>query len=94
MGGVLDQDVQAKHKICCAKHKNQTENDMKMWLERNRRQTSSPSEIPAKYYKQASKKKYVYIYIYTYRNENVGKLENTTNKRKQGKTSKKKFKKN
>lgn len=32
----------------------------------------------------------MYIYIYTYRNENVGKLENTTNKRKQGKTSKKK----
>jgi len=43
----------SQHKICCAKHKNQTENDMKMWQERNRRQTSSPSEIPAEYYKQA-----------------------------------------
>jgi len=47
-----DQDVQANIKFV-VQNINQTENDMKMWQERNRRQTSSPSEIPAEYYKQA-----------------------------------------
>jgi len=47
---------------------------MKMWQERNRRQTSSPSEIPAEYYKQAK----------VYGKANVGKLEDTTGKTKRG----------